>query len=336
MTTEDINTQATIPIGPVFVFPPIASFWRRLAAWVVDTLLLGIVGQVLGWTLSPIWFRIGPYGRIVGLLFILTYFGLMNSSIGNGQTIGKRLLKIAVRDRENKSIGIRRSLLRISILAIPALLNQWALPIFQITALRWLLIIIVFGVGAAILYTMVFNRRTRQGLHDLVCGTYVVHLTGKPIETFPQTAKIHRVVAGALVVFAVVVATVASFIGSYIVSVTMLASIYELYQTLQTDSRFFTVSVNDNTLFSSQGTTVHSLQIQVWYKGVPSNEERVKVMNDIARIALDNADDIEQYDLLRISVTSAYDLGVATGNITFGDSQPIEVWRERVSTADSR
>jgi|CXWL01.1.fsa_nt_gi uncharacterized RDD family membrane protein YckC len=71
---------------------------------------MGICGQILGWSLSSFWFQIGPYGRIVGLLFILPYFGLMNSGVGKGQTIGKRLLKIAVRDGENKPIRLGRSL----------------------------------------------------------------------------------------------------------------------------------------------------------------------------------------------------------------------------------
>ncbi|MFN0277042.1 MAG: RDD family protein [Pyrinomonadaceae bacterium] len=79
---------------------PIASFWRRLAALIIDSLLLGIVGQIIGWTFSSFWFGIGPYGRFVGFIFIFFYFGLMNSKLGGGQTIGKRVLDMAVTDSE--------------------------------------------------------------------------------------------------------------------------------------------------------------------------------------------------------------------------------------------
>jgi hypothetical protein len=180
---------------------------------------------------------------------------------------------------------------------------------------------------------MVFNRRARQGLHDMICGTYVVHLAGKPIETFPQTAKIHWVISGMLIALAAVFATVASVMGPYLVSRTALAPIHGLYQTLEADSRFLTVSVNEHTLYSSQGPTIHSLQVQVWYKGVPSNEERAAVINGIAKVVLDKADNIDKYDLLDISVASGYDLGIASGHTTFGDAEPIEVWRERVSAS---
>lgn len=336
MTIEGIAPRADTPIAPMFPRSPIAGFWRRFAAWLVDILLLGIFGQVLGWTLSSIWFQIGPYGRFVGLLFILPYFGLMNSSYGNGQTVGKRLLKIAVRDRDNKPITVGRSLLRISILATPAILNGWALPIFRAAVLDWLLAVIVFGVGVAIPYTMVFNRRARQGLHDMICGTYVVHLAGKPIETFPQSARIHWVISSMLIALAAVIATVTSVMEPYLASRTALAPIHGLYQTLEADSRFLTVSVNDNTHYSSRGPTIHSLQVRVWYKGVPSKEERIVVINGIAKVVLDRADNIDKYDLLDISVTSGYDLGIASGHITFGDAEPIEVWRKRVSGSHSQ
>jgi hypothetical protein len=258
----------------------------------------------------------------------------MHSSIGGGQTIGKRLLRIAVRGRNNRPIRTGRSFLRISILAVPAIFNGWQLPMFQTPLALLLLTVIVFGFGAAILYTMVFNR-ARQGLHDLICGTYVVHLPGKPIETFPQTARVHWAISAVLVGLAVVLGAAARPLSSALVPRAALGPLQELYQTLNTDGRFFTVGVNDNTLYSTQGMTVHSLQVEVWYRGVPSNDERRSIINDVATVVLQNAGNIGQYDLMRISVTSAYDLGIAAGHLTFSDSQPIEVWRERVGPAGS-
>lgn len=44
---------------------------------------------------------------------------------------------------------------------------------------------------------------------------------------------------------------------------------------------------------------------------------------------LQKAEDIDSYDLLLVSLTSRYDLGIATGYFTVGDNEPIEVWRAR-------
>jgi hypothetical protein len=164
-----------------------------------------------------------------------------------------------------------------------------------------------------------------------VCGTYVVHLAGNPIEMFPQTAKIHRTISAGLVVLAVVLASMMIVIRPAIFSNTMFASLNVLYQNLQTDERFFTVGVNDNRVYSNQGKTIHLLQVNVWCKGKLSTEQTTIVMRDVARVVLEHADNVDQYDLLRIGVTSAYDLGIASGNFTINDGEPIDVWRGRVT-----
>ena len=318
-------------IDPIYTTPPVAGFWRRFAAWLIDIILLGIAGQIIGWSFSSFWFQIGPYGRIVGLIIILLYFGLMNSSLGNGQTVGKLLLGIAVRNRNNQSISIPRSIIRAAILAFPWILNGWELPLFYLPMATWLIIVIVFGLGITIIYTMIFNRSGKQGIHDLICGTYVVNLKGVPVESFPKTAKIHFLVSGSLVALSLLLTLVLAFLSWYWASEKPLATVYSVYQTLQSDNRFFSVGVNDNTFYEMNGQTTRSLRVQVWYKGTPSNEERVAAMNDIAKTVLDSESNLDQYDRLIIGVTSAFDLGIESANFTSGDAQPPELWRRRVS-----
>ena len=84
ITPHDSEPPANPFLPAMNTVAPIAGFWRRLAAWIIDSLLLGILGQSIGWTFSSFWFEVGPYGRFVGLFFILTYFGLMSSKFGKG------------------------------------------------------------------------------------------------------------------------------------------------------------------------------------------------------------------------------------------------------------
>ena len=333
MSIEDTITN-NLPVEPELTFPPIAGFWRRLAAWAVDALILVIVGQILGWTFSSFWFQIGPYGRIVGLLFILPYFGVMNSCLGKGQTFGKRLFKIAVRDGNNASLGLGRSVLRIAILAVPYIFNQWAIPILQNRVIAWLVTIIIFGGGAVILYTMVFNRPSRQGIHDLICKTYVVDLNkGTTLAAFPQTARKHWIISGVLVGLAVLLAFTGGILSSALSANSELAELQTLYQTLQTDARFFSASVKSMTIYESQGTNAHSLEIGVWYKGRVPEAERLALMTEIASVVLSNVENIEEYDYIKVTVSSAYDLGIASGYISFWDAEPISVWVDRVNGA---
>lgn len=320
------DSLVDVPSEPVHLNPPIAGFWRRFAACLLDVLLLGSIGQVIGWTMSPVWFAIGPYGRFVGMLVVVLYFGVLNSRIGNGQTLGKRLLKIAVRNRHDQPIHPGRSTLRIAILAAPALLNGWALPVFQSVVLQWCLAVIVFGVGSALVYTVLFNRAARQGLHDLACGTYVVHLRATPIGRFPSTPRLHVAVAAVLVG----VVPVGGIVAAYFATTGSFAGPLSIQRALLHDTRFFSVSVQDNTLHAP-GASFRSLEVQVWYRGVPPDAERSRVMNDVAREVLRSAPHINQYDFLAVGLLSAYDIGIASGSVLRGDRQPPSVWQQRVS-----
>jgi uncharacterized RDD family membrane protein YckC len=77
----------------------ISGFWRRLLAFIFDGVLLGLVGVILGLLLFDSLARLGGWGRLIGFCHALVYFGVLNSAIGGGQTIGKRIMKIQVVDR---------------------------------------------------------------------------------------------------------------------------------------------------------------------------------------------------------------------------------------------
>lgn len=322
--------EQQIPAVPVYTFPPIAGFWRRFLAWLVDSLLLGVTGQVIGLLFSSYLFSIGPYGRPIGLLFIIPYFGILNSKIGGGQTIGKRVLKIAVRNKNNEPIGLGRSILRILLLAVPAFLNGWNIPIAQNRVVGWFLYLLIFGLGGVILYTMVFNRKTRQGIHDLLLGTYVVHLPGQPIEMFPSASPIHRIISAAWIGITAIAALALVFITPSLTSKPPFEPIMGLYQALQSDPRFFSVGVNSQTMYSSNGKTSHNLIITAWYKGRLSGVNIEEIVNDIARTALETDKNIDQYDSMQIKITSAYDIGIASAHVNKWYQQTIEGWRKEI------
>ena len=76
----------------------ITGFLRRIGAFFIDGLILGLFGFLLGLFLENYFVQIGGWGRLIGFSIALLYFGLLNSSLNKGQTIGKILLKINVVD----------------------------------------------------------------------------------------------------------------------------------------------------------------------------------------------------------------------------------------------
>lgn len=162
----------------------ICGFWRRLAALVVDVLLLGTVGFLLGLLFSEQFIALGAWGRWLGFIIELAYFGLLNSRLGNGQTLGKRLLKIRVVDGESQLLSLPRAMVRAVILATPFALNgidpgASASNLYLMVPLS----VLLFGGLFSILYLYLFNRRTRQSLHDLAVGSFVVNADALESDT---------------------------------------------------------------------------------------------------------------------------------------------------------
>jgi uncharacterized RDD family membrane protein YckC len=154
----------------------ISGFWRRSLAFILDGLLLGVVGVALGLFFFDFLARLGGWGSLLGFGVTLVYFGVLNSSIAGGQTIGKRIMKIQVVDRAGQLISLVRSALRYTVLGAPFFLNHLIVPPIP-TAIGYLIVFIMLGFGGAILYLFIFNRRTRQSLHDLIAGTFVTRTT---------------------------------------------------------------------------------------------------------------------------------------------------------------
>src|SRR5262245_3395670 len=136
-----------VPAGPEPLAaperPPIAGFWRRLAAFVVDGLILAVPAMLLGFALFNWAASLGQAGRLIGFVVALLYFGLLNSRLGGGQTLGKRLLGIRVTDRNGAPLSPLRAILRYLVLAVPYFLNglwfdlegSWARPLTQLLGL---------------------------------------------------------------------------------------------------------------------------------------------------------------------------------------------------------
>src|SRR4051812_44393398 len=97
----------------------IYGFWRRIFAAMIDYVILGIFGFILSIFFSKLFVEMGCYGRIIGFITVLLYFGVLNSVIGKGRSLGKTLVHIIVVDKDGKFISIYKSFLRVLILEVP-------------------------------------------------------------------------------------------------------------------------------------------------------------------------------------------------------------------------
>jgi uncharacterized RDD family membrane protein YckC len=105
-----------------------ASVWRRFVAFASDTLILYVIGRGIGVAAFGTLSRLGWWGYLLGFFIALGYFATFDSSIGHGQTVGKRLFRLRVVGAAGNPIPFGRSLIRFTVFAIPQFLNGVQLP----------------------------------------------------------------------------------------------------------------------------------------------------------------------------------------------------------------
>lgn len=322
---------------PSFAFdpPPVADaipatrsigfFWRRFLAFFVDGSILGIIGFALGAVFFDTLLQLGPWGKLLGFLIAVPYFAVMESSVGGGQSLGKRLLHLRVVDAQGNTLPFEHSFARYTVFAVPFFLNKLALPVSKTPWVVFILLgVLVFGVGGATLYLLIFNRNTRQGLHDLAVGSYVVRAvdTG-PVEAKPFW-KPHQVIAGSLLILTLVG-------GVSIYKLKTMAFFPELLQDLQLVEQMDGVqqggTFRTNT-YKVGGLKDRSLQINVfWSQKVWSPADTA---DKVAKLILQHDEKVTTYDHLTILITHGYDIGIASGAVSQSFTGTPAEWHEHL------
>lgn len=285
----------------------IANFWRRIGALFIDTLILGLVGFLLGLVLESAFVQIGGWGRLIGFVIALVYFGVMNSKLFDGQTIGKRLLNLRVVDSENQTISLVRSILRYIVLAIPFSLNGAQLSNeAMLSFLMYPLSLIIFGGLLSIIYLYIFNRVTRQSLHDLAVGTFVVNANIEKQE-LGKVWKAHLVVVAILFVAAAIVPAFTGELAQNEPFKDMLA----VQSALLKEAEITYAAVTSTTSISSvnegsKTTTYVTAQAVLSYNNVSD----VEFARRLAAIVVKNYSETMNKDALRITLTYGYDIGI--------------------------
>lgn len=133
----------TTPRQPAPPMVEYAGFWRRLAAWVIDAILLAIIGSILNLLTD----RRGVEG-VISLLIGWVYYAVMESSPRQA-TLGKMALSIVVTDINGRQLSFGRAT------------GRYFAKILSTVILLIGFIMIAFTVK-------------KQGLHDKLAETLVV------------------------------------------------------------------------------------------------------------------------------------------------------------------
>jgi uncharacterized RDD family membrane protein YckC len=310
-------------------FPAISGPWRRLLAFCLDGLVLGIVGAGIGLVAYDRLVALGDWGRALGFAIALIYFGVMDSRLSGGQTVGKRLAGIKVVTANAEPLGVGPATVRAAIFCVPYFLN--GAFVTANGALGWLLVFLIFGVGLSLVYLLLFNRRTRQSLHDLAVGAYVVrHEAGDTRGGMEQMWPGHLGVVGVILIAALFL----PLVSQRLASATPFAELLSVQQALQSepDVRHASVFVGINKFFSAaHGTaTTRVFSAKVILSRRVADFDSLAAR--LARIILSRDPSAAQEDRIAISMVYGYDIGIASSSRTRTFVYSPAQWRQRISS----
>ena len=286
----------------------ISGFWRRLLALLTDVLLLGLVGFLLGSVLEDLLVEMGSWGRLVGFSVAVVYFGVMNSRVMNGGTIGKKLLKLEVVDGSGGPIGPGRSFARSTVLLAPFFLNGAFPADYGVTPIViYPLALIMFGGSLSIIYLYVFNRVSRQSLHDLIVGTYVVRagVSGQ------ETGKVWR--PHLVVVLALCVASLAApALASALVKSEQLDDLMSMQQAVNSISSVSRATVASGTVTHRSGNRKPETRTYISVRAFVAdrNPKDADLARRLAEAVAETYPDSRHKDAIEVTLTYGYDIGI--------------------------
>lgn len=274
----------------------ICGFWRRVIAFIIDCTILGSLGDISGWFLFDFYAHLGGWGRLLGFSIALTYFGLLNSFLGKGKTLGKRIMKIEVVNRSGNSIPMAHAFLRTSVLCAPWFFNGAPIPTsIVVSPAGYGIGLLLFGLGGAIIYLYIFNRRTRQSLHDLVVGTFVVRSQPKGIMPNVFMWKTHLVVIGVWLV---------AVIGYSVIDIhrARVDHLVEIRKNIESSGKFIVGWI-------TQDREMHRFFLTVTFKENPDDYEAAA--KNIAAMIFDKDPDVLKKGGIDLIVCYGYDIGIS-------------------------
>ncbi|TXF79237.1 RDD family protein [Chryseobacterium sp.] len=302
----------------------IAKFWTRIWALLIDSLLLGVIGYLMGLAVEDFLVSIGNYGLLFGLVITVVYQTIFNSRVGNGQTLGKRAMNIQVVDINGDPIDLGKSFLRALILCLPYFTVNLTIPGLSDTAIVNVIKTIILAtivIGVVVIY--IFNKQTRQSLHDLAVGTYVASTYRKKEPTIlPTMTKTPFYVFGGLVTLLIGVSVFAATWKA-----PELKDVLSIYSKVSNIDGVLNASVVENTNYTNGSKTL-SYTANLWVQNLPQeNLENNKVVREVVQTILNNANSIDRFDVISISMTREFNIGIASKKTSSTISHTPSEWR---------
>ena len=304
---------------------------RRFVAFILDMMLIGMIGYLSTFLFESFYMKLGNSGKLIGAVIVLIYFGIFDSKIGNGQSIGKKILKIQVVNKNSECISVSKSILRSLWLFTFILLNGFSLGNSKYIPIIIILGTILFSIVLLEIYFFIFNKKTKQSFHDLLADSFVILTDSKGEIEFKNNKKIlYCSIIIPIFILSITIclniSTKNTFLGDYLRIIDIIQEDIPVHQT--------TISKNVSIFKNSNGTSEQHYIILNTYKNNKSDDEK-EIAVKIAKTVFDNGLTINENEIFSIVISSGFNIGIASKNMNQRFNGTVEQWKYEIEKIEN-
>lgn len=137
-------------------------------------------------------YKYRTYSSMFSATALILYFGVL-PLVMNGQTLGKKIMKLRVVSNNEKKLNFWKYLIRIVILnnIWLSLINIGA--VYVVSGVKFYYVTYVISMLSSLIYMlnliMVMFRKDNRGLHDMVAGTKVIEVSNDAVVESVEEVK---------------------------------------------------------------------------------------------------------------------------------------------------
>ena len=319
-----------------------AGFWRRFVAFIIDVMIVGTVAVILSFLFRDVLLSLGENLWYIGFIILGLYFTILNSRIGKGQTIGKKILKIRIVYKRGDFLTISQSFIRYLFLCPIIFYNGIVLSFdsLGIESLMMIYSMISIFIFLGIVGFVVFTKEKR-GLHDYILKTVVIQskkindVNISQIETLKEASVKHKKAFFSIFIIFILILITTTIISKILDDKPVGGVDFSPMLELRKD-------LNDNYPLSNIGVSSGSGALYKWDGGTETMQKRLEIsayvkysiFNDhnarnqlfeqVYNQIVSTYPNIDNYDEIIIVFRTGYNLGIGKYSISDTKLYPVK------------
>ena len=303
------------------------GFWIRLLADIIDNIILGIFGILLTLPFNSIFYKIGDHCIWIGISIIFLYTGILQSSIGQGQSLAKKLLKIQVLRKDGTYLSLPQSFLRYLIIAVifynpPILASLISLFPFLNTSFTFTsgysFLILSLMIGTSILVAF---HPLKRGLHDMLVNSIVVikgTYDAEKIEAMSNPSKTRKIFivfgSSCLLLFIVLFFVLPKILPQDLYS----SETLKLSQKIEQNTQLTKISISYTSKTSRHNdgpiTKTKYANLSFFLKKSKFDNEQLRLaqVEKAVNIFIDSEPKISQFKYINVQIRTGYNLVISS------------------------